>query len=424
MKDRVKTNLDRKRITRKTRKSSTNLALNSSRSISPLSLEDDPATGTRFEQSDSEVLATSDFNISPNKVESVFSIPTSQRLRTTPIPRTHHVDFDLKKREALDSKGIPEIVYFEPSKSSARKPKTIQPGLCEDDLRVWNHFIQFVLPIIFPSSKFRQRFSMASDLAPSIVPPGRAYLYCCLMVAAQHLKSHTSSAINKLDSKIMSYRCAAASALCHDLGRDNDRGQVLGTILSLIYFQSIAGQYDDGLPDTPWQQHFEAARHLVQNFNLPETLGDPNKYFFGMPYNVCLYSCIDILGATMKGRPPNLAHLYREKLHTHPDYSLGLHELMGCDDRVMYLISEIVCLESLKHDGMADPEVRRFVSELDEQIVLTETGYGADSMHVDSVDAGGQLSDSITNAFRIAARILLCSLSPVSSTQDGPSPWT
>ncbi|KAH3452196.1 hypothetical protein KXX05_008423, partial [Aspergillus fumigatus] len=49
-------------------------------------------------------------------------------------------------------------------------------------------------------------------------------------------------------------------------------------------------------------------------------------------------------------------------------------QLMGCDDRVMYLISEIACLESLRLEGRIDDlALTQHVSALDAQIEWTES---------------------------------------------------
>jgi hypothetical protein len=141
------------------------------------------------------------------------------------------------------------------------------------------------------------------------------------------------------------------------------------------------------------------------------------------PFNMSLSSWIDILGATMKGRSPTFAHTYREKHLSQLNPSLGLRELMGCDDRVMYLISEIACLESLKKDGMDDFTLCQHVSALGEQISLTEMGDAGPKM---PFNANGslspkQLSKNMTMAFRIAARIFLCSLVPGFNPRQ-PSP--
>lgn len=134
-----------------------------------------------------------------------------------------------------------------------------------------------------------------------------------------------------------------------------------------------------------------------------------------------LTAWIDILGATMLGRAPQFADTYREK-HLSCGAS-GLRELMGCDDRVMYLISEIACLESLRDQGMlTDMDLCIHVESLAQQIDLTEdasataAGAGASEGLMPVVQNGAvdprALTAAMTSAFRSAARIYLCGLVP------------
>ncbi|KAF4967114.1 hypothetical protein FSARC_5275 [Fusarium sarcochroum] len=430
MKRSLRKNCDSKKLLLEAKKSSTSLSSNSSRSFSPLFPDDGPVASTKLEQSDDKLLATSS-SISPScEVESEFGVLAYHELQIASILRTHHAGFDvgvhpprdasrdehtvkaIQKRETLDSRRIPDTNCFRPSDNPSFRSGSIHMELDRNDERLWNHFIQVVLPAIPPILNPSQQFSVASNPAHSILSSNRAYLHCCLMVSAQHLKWHTGSPIETLDNEIMKHRCTIARTLCEDIKDNEKHGDVFEATVGLVYFQSMAGQYDDGLPDVPWHQHFEAAGRLLQNFDLFGTIGGPTKDSMRIPYSLCLYSWIDILGATMKGHRPSLAHLYNEKLLSHRDSSLGLHELMGCDDRVMYLISEIACLDYLKHGGMADVNVRRLVFELDERIMLTDTGGSVDDMGGHSGLSRVQLCNSITNAYRIAARILLRSLSP------------
>lgn len=145
-------------------------------------------------------------------------------------------------------------------------------------------------------------------------------------------------------------------------------------------------------------------QHISQNNHSPESV------------NMTLTAWIDILGATMLGRAPQFADTYREK-HLSNGIS-GLRELMGCDDRVMYLISEIACLEALKNDGMlSDIDLCDHVKSLAHQIDLTEPSLDQPVATPPIITADGQidtrqLTNTTTDAFRFAARIYLCSLVP------------
>jgi hypothetical protein len=80
----------------------------------------------------------------------------------------------------------------------------------------------------------------------------------------------------------------------------------------------------------------------------------------------------------------------------------------------MYLISEIACLESLKNDGMDDFTLCQHVSALGEQLTITEMNENSLKMPFNANESLSpkQLSKNMTSAFRLAARIYLCSLVP------------
>ncbi|KAF4461398.1 C6 zink-finger PRO1A [Fusarium albosuccineum] len=327
-----------------------------------------------------------------------------------------------ERKESLSEETL-NCNFFDFSHGPSTESRHIQIELEENDQRLLDHFIQFVLPTIFPILESNQHGSVSSDLILPALQSNSAYLHCCLSVAAQHLKSHGNVTSEDMDNDIMRHRYTTIWALCEALKKDENHQQILEATLGLIFFQSVVGRYDDGLLDIPWHQHFQAAISLVQKLDLPGIVSDPTRAAMQTPFNMTLTSWIDILGATMKGRSPTFAHTYREKHLSQVNPSLGLRELMGCEDRVMYLISEIACLESLKKDGMDDFTLCQHVSALGEQISLTEMGDAGPKM---PFNANGslspkQLSKNMTMAFRIAARIFLCSLVPGFNASQ-PSP--
>jgi hypothetical protein len=219
----------------------------------------------------------------------------------------------------------------------------------------------------------------------------------------------------------MRHRYATISALCSALNADENHAQILEATLGMIFFACSVGSGagEDGLPDIPWHQHFQAAVSLVQKLELPQTvMSSLTNPAAEIPFQFSHTAWIDILGSTLLGRAPYFAHTYREKHLSHTNPSLGLRDLMGCDDRVMYLISEISCLDALKSEGMGDLELCRHVHSLGDQIGLTELSADPEAA-VPKIPFTGngrlvpeQLKRNVTAAFRIAARIYLCSLVP------------
>ncbi|KAI0136613.1 fungal-specific transcription factor domain-containing protein [Xylariales sp. AK1849] len=318
-----------------------------------------------------------------------------------------------ERRESLTEENL-NVNFFDFSHGPAMNTRQVDIELDESDQRLLDHFIQYVLPTIFPILESNQHGSVGSDLILPALQSNKGYLHCCLMIAAQHYKATMQLQSEEIDNDIMRHRHATILALCDALNRDENHQQILEATLGLIFFQCCVGRYDDSLPDIPWHQHFQAVNSLVTKLDLPRLVSDPSEQLPQTPFNMTLTAWIDILGATMQGRAPNFAHTYREKHLSTTNSSLGLRELMGCDDRVMYLISEIACLEALKKDGMDDITLCQHVHALGDQIGLTEVGETGPKM---PFNANGslspkQLSRNITSAFRLAARIYLCSLVP------------
>ncbi|KAF2842693.1 hypothetical protein M501DRAFT_925102 [Patellaria atrata CBS 101060] len=281
------------------------------------------------------------------------------------------------------------------------------------DQHLLNHFIDNVLRLIFPILEVNQHGSARTDVILPALENNKTYLHCCLSISAQHLKATQGLQGDQIDNDIMRHRYATISELCEALNRDTDHVQILEATLGMIFFQCSVGRPDDSLPDIPWHQHFQAATSLVNKLELPQNLVALNGNSHAQPpFNMTLTAWIDILGATMLGRAPAFADTYREK--NMANAATGLAELMGCDDRIMYLISEIACLEALKNDGMDDVTLCTHIKLLGDQISLTEPAPGTVGVAYSGTGAirPKQLSKNMTAVFRIAARIYLCSLVP------------
>ncbi|KAJ5928738.1 hypothetical protein N7466_007694 [Penicillium verhagenii] len=284
----------------------------------------------------------------------------------------------------------------------------------ELDRPLLNHFVNHVLRMIFPILEIHQQGLSRAKTILSALETNKAYLHSCLSVSGIHLKNNVGIVSEKNDHDIMRHRFEAISALCQALNRDENHEQILDATLAMIFFHCSVGGPEDVLPDIPWSDHFQAASNLVNRLELPTKLLHPSIECPSVtPFSMSLTTWIDILGATMMGTTPQFAHSYRTK-HLNGTSS-GLQELMGCDDRVMYLISEIACLESLKKEGTVNEiTVCQHVSALAAQLDYTEP---ADSSLEHPYTYSGtlranHLTKNMTTIFRLAARIYLCSLVP------------
>ena len=284
----------------------------------------------------------------------------------------------------------------------------------DNDRPLLDHFIHSVLRQIFPVLEAHQRGHLRAQAILKALETNKCYLHCCLSVAAIHLKTTEGLVGDQIDHDIMRHRYEAISQLCQALGEDSNLEGILDATLAMIFFHCSVGPSDDYLPDIPWSDHFQAATNLVNRLGLPEQPLEPVNGYMVPSFSMSLTSWIDILGSTMMGRTPQFAHSYRAKHLS--GTSAGLRELMGCDDRIMYLISEIACLDSLKNQGRVD----------DLTVCSHVQALGRQLEHTESVDptleppfsaaTGAILPDALTKTmsciFRIAARIYLCSLVP------------
>jgi len=281
------------------------------------------------------------------------------------------------------------------------------------DKYLLNHFFDKVLKLIFPIFDANQHGSARSDVILPALEANKAYLHCCLSIAATHMKASEGLTGEQIDNDIVRHRYSAISELCEALNLDANHSQILEATLGMIFFQCSVGRPDDSLPDIPWHQHFQAATSLVNKLDLPGVVmdlagtGHPHP-----PFNMALTSWIDILGATMLGRAPAFADTYRELNMS--GRTAGLAELMGCDDKIMFLISEIACLDVQKSESINELMLCKYVEVLANEIGATETPPG--SIQTCFAPTGAlrpkQLCTNITAVFRVAARIYLCSLVP------------
>jgi hypothetical protein len=344
---------------------------------------------------------------------STFSAMGPPQLHNT-LP-TFHADDWLQEdyfKQAEPSTFDPTIVSHGYESSLPYFQTTMIP-VEDQDRPLLEHFVEHVLRMIFPICEAHQQVATRTKAILSALETNKSYLHCCLSVSAIHLKTTVGLEGEQIDHDIMRHRYEAVSQLCQSLNRDTDHENILDATLAMIFFHCSVGSPDDSLPDIPWSDHFQAVSSLINRLELSAaTIPQPETHAVS-PFSMSLTSWIDILGATMLGKTPQFAHTYRSKHLT--GTSTGLRELMGCDDRIMYLISEIACLDSLKSEGRIDElTVCHHVSALGAQLEHTES---AEHVLEHPYAANGairpeQLTRNMSKIFRLAARIYLCSLVP------------
>ncbi|KAI2830461.1 transcriptional regulator family: Fungal Specific TF [Aspergillus niger] len=271
-----------------------------------------------------------------------------------------------------------------------------------------HHFVDNVLKLIFPVLDLHPQMAPRSQEILQSLENNKPFFHCSLSVSALHIKTVKASTSFRTEAKIiddiMRHRYASVSDLCDALNADEHQ-KVLDATLATILFHCAVGEPEDYLPDIPWFKHFRPVADLVHQLGLIEPAP-----FTPLPFSMSLTTWIDILGATMLGRSPQFSHVYRTK-HSE-GISSGMRDIMGCDDSVMYLISEIGCLESLKLNGLGEDALQFHISALTSQLDNTDTEPTANPCSRYGIICPEKLTANITAVFRAAARVYLSTLAP------------
>jgi C6 transcription factor Pro1 len=273
-----------------------------------------------------------------------------------------------------------------------------------------NYFCENVLPLIFPTRAMREDCPSLSEVIVPSLQSNKAYYHCCLSIAGLHLKTAQGVQGDKLEADITSHMVTTINEICQTLKTDCNHEQVLDAALAMIFLRCLVGGVADQVSEVSWQSHFAIAAEVIERLELStKALHSAEQPSLSMT----IASWVDILGSTMKRKTPLFANLYREKNIS--KQSLGLADLIGCDDQIMFLISEIACLEALKADGMLDDiQLCVHISVLGNHISAAEAAAPEPAntfLATGAIDAD-RLRANMTAVFRIAARIYLCSLLP------------
>ncbi|KAL4796107.1 fungal-specific transcription factor domain-containing protein [Aspergillus venezuelensis] len=271
----------------------------------------------------------------------------------------------------------------------------------ESDRPLLNHFVDNVIPVVFPMSSVLDKGPGRFREILNSVKTNKSYMHCCLSVSAIHLKTSMGMA-DEMDYDIMKHRYEAICQLTKAHSRaESNKAEALNATLAMIIYNCSVGTSEDYLHDIPWHAHFRGVSDLVKTLHCA-----PSRL------NVSLIAWIDILGATMLGSAPHFAHTYLRK-HLR-GVSSGLQTLTGCDDRIMYLISEIACLEYQKKakpldNASLNNHINALISQLDWTEPLETLLYPPFTPNGAIIP--DMLVKIVTTLFRTAARIYLLSLS-------------
>jgi len=266
--------------------------------------------------------------------------------------------------------------------------------------KLLNNFVDNVLPLIFPIFGFEIQSPLRSNLIQAL-EKNETYYHCCLSMSAFHLKA-TEPLHSELVDKDIHYWGMAISSLRKSLESKTCHQEIIEAILGIIFLQCSMSQPEDHMFSIPWLGHFQAIIPLVSELDLLHC----NDSNVRNVLNMSILHWVDILGSTMRGCAPHFTYGCSS--------SIGLCEVMGCDDRTMFLISEVARLEAAKIGGIDDQDLCEKVCELG--LKFDPRDCGAFECMIPHSAAGAtsavQPSNTITAVFHLAARLYLCSLIP------------
>ncbi|KAJ9606342.1 DNA-binding transcriptional regulator ume6 [Cladophialophora chaetospira] len=309
-------------------------------------------------------------------------------------------DFDFNE---LD---VPQIAHqFEPQCSMVQ--------LEDSDRPLFEHLLQNVLPLLFPVQEAYQHGSVRANLMFTALENNKAYLHSCLLAAATHMKGNKLFYNPTAEDDAVRHKIAFVTIVVEALNNESYHIEMLDALLGMISLQGCVGSALELEKELiPWHQHFQTAGDIVQRLGLPETL-ETNAATGAQPtFNMSLTAWIDILGSTMLGKAPRFSNTYRNMFFAQA--STGLERLMGCNDLVMYLLSEVACLDSLKKEGRLDDigmcsHITSLATSLD---AIEPQEAPQFPFNKSGILRPKQLSKNISAIFRKATRVYLCSLVP------------
>jgi hypothetical protein len=292
--------------------------------------------------------------------------------------------------------------------SQILSPNELSIHVPDSDMYLFDYFCLQILPVVFPIRSGNGAIPTNYQIFLNALHSNNAFLHCCLSIAAIQISATNPEADHELLTRDFdNHMITAVTEMVTSMNSGHNLDQVLEVALALIYLRNLVGNSTVKLGELPWTSHFDMATSIVtKNALLSQAMESDSP----IPLNLTIASWIDILGATMHGKTPKFAHFYREKNIN--SESLGLSELMGCDDKIMFLISEIACLEELKGEGMDQIQLCMHIGTLGTHLNNSESGSVAPCLTPEGLTDPAQLSVNITSIFRFAARIYLCSLFP------------
>ncbi|TGJ65804.1 hypothetical protein EYR41_009750 [Orbilia oligospora] len=218
------------------------------------------------------------------------------------------------------------------------------------DINLANLYLKTIFGVTYRALSDEQVIRYNSALIVPMFNDNKSFLHGCLSSTALHLTATNISEHQRkaLVTEVFRHRQKSLKSLKHQVAHSKNEGErikIAATVCALISFEVFSRRTD-------WQVHVKAATDCVILLNwCDQRPTDPGQWFI---YSRILW--LDILSSITTGNKPVFSNFYRDILFLQPEQRNkvnGLVEMTGCEDAVLYLISEITCLEQWKFESLS-----------------------------------------------------------------------
>ncbi|KAF3938756.1 hypothetical protein ABW19_dt0200371 [Dactylella cylindrospora] len=279
------------------------------------------------------------------------------------------------------------------------------------DINLANLYLRTIFGVTYRALSDEQVVQYNDALIVPMFKDNKSFLHGCLSSTALHLTgTNVSEAQRKgLVTEVYRHRQKSLKSLKEQVAHSDDTSQrikIAATVCALISFEVFSRRTD-------WQVHVKAATDCVILLNWCNVQPThPGQWFI---YSRILW--LDILSSVTTGIPPVFSRFFHDWLFLPPEVRNRVNRLVvmtGCEDSVLYLISEITCLEHWKFQNpqqlpwhLLHPELVRRAEILDRELrnlTITDLANRSpssenqiltfDSVHASPQDDDFETSDS------------------------------
>ncbi|KAK6349244.1 hypothetical protein TWF730_009995 [Orbilia blumenaviensis] len=278
---------------------------------------------------------------------------------------------DIELPDSTDSSNHTEIARY----GGTRRP-SIPPYHFSDlqiqtdnqlDINLANLYLRTIFGVTYRALSDEQVIRYNDALIVPMFNDNKSFLHGCLSSTALHLTATNISEHQRkaLVTEVFRHRQKSLKSLKYQVAHSKDNAErikIAATVCALISFEVFSRRTD-------WRVHVKAATDCVILLNwCQQQPAHPGQWFI---YSRILW--LDILSSITTGDKPVFSDFFRRLLFLQPEARNKVNrlvEMTGCEDSVLYLISEITCLEHWKFENITSQPEHLFIPELDRRATI------------------------------------------------------